>query len=224
VKEFYARLTSFERRVLFFFVIVALIIFTLFVVRPMLKRWDEITARRAKAEKTLGVFKAEFDKSAFYKTNIIALQGEGAVVAQEDQGVDFALTIQRQAAASQVNIVSSTQQQGKTNMNFFEKAQALTVNAGETNLVDFLFNLGEGASLIRVRDISLRPADPARSGLTANMKLVASYQKKSPPPKPATTTNAPAAQKAGPVPAPRPAANPTAAPSTKPLTPTKKSS
>ncbi len=223
MKEIYARLTSFERRVFFFFVILALIIFTLFVVRPMFKQWDEINARRAKAEKTLDVFKTEIDKSSFYRTNILILGAAGAVVAQEDQGVDFALTIQRQAAASKVNIIASTQQQGKTNVNFFEKAQALTVNAGEENLVDFLFNLGEGASLIRVRDISLRPADAQRSGLTANMKLVASYQKKTPPPpKPATPTNAPAVRKTEPAPATKPATKPAAAPATKPLTPTKK--
>ena len=43
-------------------------------------------------------------------------------------------------------------------------------------LVDFLYKLGAGASMIRVRDLTLQP-DPPRQRLTADIRLVASYQK-----------------------------------------------
>jgi hypothetical protein len=49
--------------------------------------------------------------------------------------------------------------------------------------VDFLYKLGSGASTIRVRDLELQP-DPPHQRLSANIRLVASYQKN---PKPATT-------------------------------------
>ncbi len=214
MKEFYARLSSFERRVFFFFVIVGFIVFHLFVTRPLLKRWDEVNARRDKANKLLKLYNDEIAKSSDYKKKITELQGQGAIVAQEDQGTDFALTIQRQAGASQVNVTHSVQLPGKTNAHFFEKAQSLTVNCGETNLVNFLFSLGEGASLIRVRDMSLRPADPQRTALTASMKLVASYQKKQPAPKPATPAPATAPKTTTPAPAAKPAATTAVKPST----------
>ncbi len=44
--------------------------------------------------------------------------------------------------------------------------------------MDFLYKLGSGASMIRVRDLELQP-DPPRQRLSANIRLVASYQKNS---------------------------------------------
>ena len=54
--------------------------------------------------------------------------------------------------------------------------QNINVLATEEQLVDFLYKLGSGASMIRVRDLELQP-DPPRQHLSANIKLVASYQK-----------------------------------------------
>jgi hypothetical protein len=45
--------------------------------------------------------------------------------------------------------------------------------------VDFLYKLGSGASMIRVRGLELQP-DPPHQHLTANIGLVASYQKNPP--------------------------------------------
>jgi hypothetical protein len=57
-----------------------------------------------------------------------------------------------------------------------EQTQTITVHATEGQLVDFLYKIGSGASMIRVRDLELQP-DPPRQHLAANIKLVASYQK-----------------------------------------------
>jgi len=64
-----------------------------------------------------------------------------------------------------------------TNQFFLEQSQNISVQSGEQQLVDFLYNLGSGNSLIRVRDLTLRP-DPPRQNLSATVKLVASFQKK----------------------------------------------
>jgi len=42
--------------------------------------------------------------------------------------------------------------------------------------VDFLYNLGAGDSLVRVRNLSIRP-DQNRQQLAASITLIASYQK-----------------------------------------------
>ena len=55
--------------------------------------------------------------------------------------------------------------------------------------MDFLYNLGSGNSLIRVRDLALHP-NPPRQALSGNVKLVASYQKN--PPKKAAPVRQPA--------------------------------
>ena len=59
--------------------------------------------------------------------------------------------------------------------------------------LDFLYNLGSGNSLIRVRDLQLSPDAPARQQLGGTVKLVASYQKNLPkrvaPATPSTATS-----------------------------------
>ena len=70
-----------------------------------------------------------------------------------------------------------------------ELTQPISVQSGEAQLVDFLYNLGSGNSLIRVRDLTLRP-DPPRQQLSGTVKLVASYQKN--PPKKAAPAASPA--------------------------------
>jgi hypothetical protein len=79
-----------------------------------------------------------------------------------------------------------------TNQFFLERAQAISVVGGEPQLVNFLYGLGAGNSLIRVRALTLRP-DPPRYQLNANMTVVASFQKKataSPAAKTAESTSA----------------------------------
>jgi hypothetical protein len=67
-----------------------------------------------------------------------------------------------------------------TNNAFFvEQTQQISVLALEANLVDFLYRLGAGPSMVRVHDLSLRP-DAPHQRLQAEIRLVASYQKTSP--------------------------------------------
>jgi hypothetical protein len=70
-----------------------------------------------------------------------------------------------------------------------EQVQNITVLATEEQLVDFLYKLGTGASMIRVRDLELQPDQP-RQRLVANIKLVASYQKNPPAASAAKTSTA----------------------------------
>ncbi len=69
---------------------------------------------------------------------------------------------------------------------FVEQVQNINVLATEEQLVDFLYKLGSGSSMIRVRDLTLQP-DPPHQRLAADIRLVASYQKnptRRPPRKP----------------------------------------
>ena len=105
------------------------------------------------------------------------MKARADVVAPEDQGINLMRTIQIQASASGVGIHNFSRQTTHTNDLFFIKqVQNITVIATDEQLVDFLYRLGSGASMIRVRDLDLQP-DAPHYHLSANIRLVASYQK-----------------------------------------------
>ena len=71
---------------------------------------------------------------------------------------------------------------GKTNEFFEEQAINLIVNpSAPQELVDFLYAIGSGDLLVRVKELSVNP-DASQTKLMATMKLVASFQKKTPTP------------------------------------------
>ena len=156
----------------------------------------------------------------FQKTNALGIEVEkmqrgGGNVPAEDQAVAFLRTIQTQAAQSGVAVGGNGRLITRTNSPFFmEQIQTITVAAGEKQLVDFLYNLGSGDSLVRVRDLSIRP-DPPRQQLQANITLIASYQKN------VKVAAAPAAKPAPPPTAPPKAAPPAVPASSQPATPKK---
>src|ERR1035438_5160296 len=96
-----------------------------------------------------------------------------------------------QQAQSGVNITSTSKQVVSTNQFFLKLTESVSVESGEAQLVDFLYNLGAGSSQIRVRDLALHP-NPPRQALGGTVKLIASYQK-NPPKKGAPAANTGAA-------------------------------
>ena len=106
-----------------------------------------------------------------------SLQSQGEFGAPVDMSINMLRTIQSQSTQSRVSIVNNSRQITRTNDAFFvEQVQNITVLADDEQLVDFLYKLGSGASMIRVRDLELQP-DGAKQHLNANIRLVASYQK-----------------------------------------------
>lgn len=179
MKESFARLSSFERR---FVMGVALIVFVLLnamFVWPKFSEWNRLQFRLTKARDKLARYQDEIAKMPTYQKLVRELESEGLSVPPEDQTVNLMLTVQSQAAQSGVTIVANRPQPARTNEFFLEQAQSLTVTAEEGELVDFLYHLGAGTSLTRVRDLSLM-RDPSGHQLRADIKLVASYQKKPP--------------------------------------------
>lgn len=213
MREYFGRLSSLERR---FVVGVMLIIFVLLnwiFVRPLFYDWAKYQARRQKAADTLRKFEDIIATSEKYKPLVAKMEGEGMAVPAEDQTVNFIQVVQQQASGSGLGPLSVNRMPDKTTNQFFvERALSVSATAGEGELVDFLFNLGAGNSLIRVRGLSLHP-DPPRFKLAANATLVASYQKKAAP-RPAAPAKPTSAKPASEPPAT--AGSPTTAGSPKP--------
>jgi type II secretory pathway component PulM len=153
------------------------ILLNLWFVVPHFSDLTKVHQRREKARTTLEMFQKEIDQKDKYIKGIAQLQGEGQNVPPEDQVIHFLGTIQSQAAQSGVQILNTVKPRTETNQFFIEQIQDITVQSKEPQLVDFLYRLGEGNSLIRVRSLTLH-ADPSHTLLQSGIKLVASYQKK----------------------------------------------
>jgi len=79
---------------------------------------------------------------------------------------------------------------GKTNEFFEEHSLKISVQSGESNLVNFLYDIGNDSSMIRVRELHLKPADQNRYRLNGDILLSANLPKKQPEPSRAATTPA----------------------------------
>ncbi len=176
-----------ERRLVIIVMIVVFIILNFIFVWPEFSKGGKIKARRTIAENLVRQYQREIANTTLYQTQLKELEKQGATVASEAQALTLSTTVQNQAALSgvQVNRYDPIRQTafsagGKTNQFFEEQSGIISVTTEEKSLVDFLYNLGNGSSLIRVRSFTLNP-DPPRQKLQGNVTLVASYAKRPPP-------------------------------------------
>ena len=176
MNTYLSKLNSSERRFVVAVGMAFFLVINIFWVWPHFSDWSVIRGRLDAANATLATFDAAFQKTNDIAKEVEKMQRGGGNVPPEDQAVAFQQTIQGQAAQSGVRVGGTGRLITRTNQFFMEQIQTITVAAGEKQLVDFLYNLGSGDSLVRVRDLSVRP-DPPRQQLQANITLIASYQK-----------------------------------------------
>jgi hypothetical protein len=173
-----------ERRLVIFVGIAVFVVLNAFFVWPHFGDWGKIQKRKRDSTALLKAFQDEVAKTAGYQKELAALQQAGAAVASEEQASKMSSTVQNQAALSGVQVNSYTTDPRTTatkpNQFFEEQRGRISVITEERSLVDFLYNLGVGGSLIRVRSMSLN-TDPVRQKLMGTIELVASYAKKAPP-------------------------------------------
>ena len=215
MKTYLSKLNPSERRFVVAVALVFFLVINIFWVWPHFSDWSDLQRRLGAARSDLTLRETTIQQGERLKPEINKMQSAGADVPPEDQAVQFLRTIQTQAAQSGVGVTGNGRLVTRTNQFFIEQIQTITVQSGEKQLVDFLYNLGQGNSLVRVRDLSLRP-DQARQQLAASITLIASFQKTSkaaPAPTPKNST--------APVPAAAPVKAPVAAATTnsKPATP-----
>ena len=145
---------------------------------PHFSDWSNLQIRLDTARRAVDRDHAAIAELPKYQALVKQFEGAGDVVPTEDMAINFLRTIQSQAAASRVGITGMGRQTTSTNDAFFvQQIQSINVTADDKDLVDFLYKLGSSASMIRVLDLELQP-DPTRHNLVANIRLVASYQKK----------------------------------------------
>jgi hypothetical protein len=188
-----------ERRLVIFVGITVFILLNAFFVWPRFSDWGKLQKRKRESADLLRAFQNEIANEPRYQRQLNELKLAGAAVASEEQASKMQSTVQNQAALSGVQVNSYNPERpgaavGKLNQFFEEQRGRITVTTEEKALVDFLYNLGVGGSMIRVRSMNLN-TDPPRHKLMGNMELVASYAKKAPP-KVTPATPSPAAKPA----------------------------
>lgn len=173
-----------ERRLVVVVAIVVFIALNFLLVVPGFGEWGRTEQRIKDSKATLRKFDDELGKESGYRSQRDKLQKLGTYVASEERAVQLIDEVNSQAALDQVQLLRrepSRNAPGSRTNSFFEEAALLvTFNSNETNLVNFLFNLGERNSLIRVRAMQLGP-DPSRTKLSGSITFVESFQKKPPP-------------------------------------------
>ena len=177
MKKYFAHLRPLERRLAVGVVVVLILVLNFVFIWPHFSDWSQLKTRLKNARDTLASYQATIAQATNYQAQVKSLEGQGEFVAPEDQAINFMRTIQAQAEASGVGRANYSRSIMHTNDAFFiEQVQNINVVATDQQLVDFLYKLGSGASMIRVRDLELQPDGP-RLHLNANIRLVASYQK-----------------------------------------------
>jgi hypothetical protein len=101
------------------------------------------------------------------------------------QSTEIQLTRKVQEKAPQYGVtvlqytdVQGTAATGQTNQFFDERALRISIQTGESNLVNFLYDMGNDPAMIRVRELHLKPADQNRYRLSGEVLLSANFQKK----------------------------------------------
>jgi Tfp pilus assembly protein PilO len=177
VKKYFAHLRPLERRLAVGVLVVVIIVLNAWLIWPHFSDWSDLKNRRNNARAKLAEYQVAIAQATNYQAQVKSLEGQGEFVALEDQAINFMRTIQAQAEASGIGRANYSRSVMHTNDAFFiEQLQNINVVATDEQLVDFLYKLGSGASMIRVRDLELQPDGP-RQHLNASIQLVASYQK-----------------------------------------------
>lgn len=177
MKKYFSQLRPLERRLVVGGCVALIVVLNWWFVWPHFSDWSNLRGQLEDAQKKLKLYQAAVAQIPDYQAKVKAFESQGESVAPDDQAINFTRAIQSQSARSRVVIVNTSRQLTRTNDAFFvEQVQNINVIANDEQLVDFLYKLGSDASMIRVRDLELQP-DAAHQHLTANIQLVASYQK-----------------------------------------------
>jgi Tfp pilus assembly protein PilO len=190
MKKYFAQLRPLERRLVVGVAVVLVIVLNWAFVWPHFADWGDLSRRLNDANTKLKTYEAAVAQKPELEKSVKIFASEGGFVKLEDQGVNFLRAIQQQSAQSGVQLQNTSRPITNTNDVFFvTQVQNINVLATEEQLVDFLYKLGSGSSMIRVRDLTLQPDQPHQR-LSADIRLVASYQKNPTPATAAKTSTA----------------------------------
>jgi len=188
MNNFFAQLRPMERRLAVGVLVIFILVLNWLFIWPHFSDLGKLRDRIRIADGKLKEWQAVIADKPKYDNLVKKYENAGAFVAPEDQAINFMQTVYAQAAGSRVSVGNYGRSSAHESQFFTELSQGpVTVVATDAQLVDFLYKLGSGASMARVRDLELQP-DVPHQHLNANIQFVASYQNKPAPAAPAGKT------------------------------------
>jgi len=172
-----------ERRWVFGIVVVVIVILNYVLVWPYFSEWAQVRVQIDASKTKIATYRRaiEMDNApAGYKAQLAKLDKKGPGIVLDAGEIQLQKTIMAQTSPSFMPSSYTPVKNSSTQTNGFFEEQSLkiTVDCEEKPLVDFLYNIGGDNSMIRVRALSIKPADNNRYKLTAAIELSATYQKK----------------------------------------------
>jgi len=173
-----------ERRLVVMAVAVLAVVLHFWFVQPYFREWGQVKAELDKAGRTLKTYQVEIARTNEYEAKRLKLEIQGSSLPAEQQAQPSILSakildVAKQSGLNVGNMAPlGRSRTGRTNEFFEEQAISVTVNpSGPQEMVDFLYAIGSGDLLVRIKDLSVSP-DASQTKLAGSMKLVASFQKK----------------------------------------------
>jgi hypothetical protein len=177
MKKYFEQLRPMERRLAVAVIVAVILVFNYIVIWPHFNDWGNLNSQISAGQQKLKMYQQAIAQTPAYEQKLKKFENQGEFVAPENQAINFMQTIQAESAATGVGILNTARSVTHTNDAFFvEQIQNISVLATDAQLVNFLYQLGNDPSMIRVRDLELAPDNP-RQRLNASLQLVASYQK-----------------------------------------------
>lgn len=170
-----------ERRGVLIGLVLLALVFNYWFVWDYFGEWPKVNAALDKADAKCETFRKGIEHGKEYSKRLAELEKKGAAgVLEEDQANRVQSTITTEAFNHHVVLISNNVQPngGATNSFFKTVTAKLEINAGEEDIIGFLYALGTGDSMIRVQDMINLGLDATQQKLKARMTLVASFQKK----------------------------------------------
>lgn len=188
MKKYFEQLRPMERRLAVGVIVAVLLVFNYVVIWPHFNDWGNLENQIQNAHQKYKQYQDTIALAPSIQKKLDEFAGQGTYVPPDNQAINMMQTIQSQSIATGVAVNNSSRSVTHTNDAFFvEQIQNISVMATDAQLVNFLYQLGNDPSMIRVRQLDLQPDNP-RQHLNASLQLVASYQKT--PAKPLKTANA----------------------------------
>lgn len=177
MKKYFSQLRPLERRLVVGVAVVLVVVLNWVFIWPEFSDAGNYETRLDNARQKLKNYQANVAQIPDLRKQLSKYENEGQYVPPLEMGLNFIRTVQQQAVDSGVALQNIGHLTQHTNDQFFiEQEQNINVSAPEAPLVDFLYKLGSSSSMMRVRDLTMQP-DPPRQRLSADIRLVASYQK-----------------------------------------------
>jgi hypothetical protein len=177
-------LSPLERRAFLLGLVAVALLLNYWFVVPYFGEWRKITQDNDEQMRLKAKYLAEIARKPQHERRIQELQREGAQVPRQEAANRLQQVIYTEASRAGITIsrltpqVMASRAGGQTNQFFEEHVVKIDITAGEEQLVDFLYRLGSGDSMIRVRDVANLRLDQSQTRLMASLDLVASFPRR----------------------------------------------